>query len=120
MCRLDLLSNTYMCYQNYIWDASVNHTIIFNVHVKYFLKDVNPFYTLLVGAWDLRKINHLNLNLKFKKTKYMHLYENVTDRFRICFELFGIRIFLKDSFDLDVTNVGHAVSELGSKLIPYS
>ena len=29
--------------------------------VKFHMKDLNPFYTLLVGAWDSRKINHLDL-----------------------------------------------------------
>ena len=47
--------------KNFIHDASVNRSITFNVHVKFFLKDGNPFNTLLVGAWDSHKISHLNL-----------------------------------------------------------
>ena len=30
--------------------------------VKFHLKDVNPFNTILVKAWDSRKINHFKYN----------------------------------------------------------
>ena len=50
------------CYQkfNQISGVLVSNSIAINVNVKLHFKDVNPFNNILVGAWDSRKINHLN------------------------------------------------------------